>query len=1445
MPGCLLALVGLIEMARRRNYFWLALIVVTIELSFGRNGHLADLVYRTPLLNLFRHMPTYFDLANFGLCLMAAFGMNALIDPDTRVFYRRWFPGGLVVLLLLGAGWGVFYEFAWKIPGWYHMLAVLALFCVLLLLWGRQQISPKAAHWAVLGLMVFELCHYSMNQVFNWSIENPQTLVSYDFAAHRKESLEFLRADSGGDFRVAAIDDPPWGSNGCLVWRIPCILGWNPLMLQSYREYIRQFIDAENYALPWGETEHRLNSPLLDLLGVRYVLIIDPDAERLQLAELPKFEKVFAGPDWRSIYRNKDYFSRAWFYPRAYALPSTDSVLPLMNSAWFDARRTLLISQTDHPSGGSPNLEPLAVVAIAPDKFSGLPEGKLVVDENCAEVRKFFADWGATGNSIRSDAVVVDQPGNYALLIEYADQYSTPPRIETTIEQTEPNSTSPTAVLPPALLAMSSGWNCNQTRTAELGTVRLDQGKFRLTMKSLQVTPINFYSLWLVRLPADTPPAATDFSLSKFEYAANRLAFHADLPQDGFVLMNEIYYPGWEATVDGQPAEILRGDHIFRTLAVSAGSHQIEMRFRPRYFWLGAAISLLTLGATLGYFVLSRRGWNTAFQNARRAVPLLGVAAVCLWFLYAFHSYMPHLGPTAFRETVSSLSDLLNRWGIPDTIFVAWTWMAAYLLGRKFLDGLGICLVSGIERLWLSSTLGLSVLSLAIFLLAVLHILHRGEAYALLILPVLIWFGEVRRIAAKLWRLRPAAPGPLSVRNLAHCFLVSYIAVVLAVVFLSALGPEIEYDPLSMHLYAARTIAEQHSLKAIPEIPQTFLPKNITMLFSLGWLLHSQMTAKLINYLLGVLALLGTYALAARLFSRTVGLVAVAVLASSPLLMWEMRTAHLDSGFTLFVFLPLFATLLWLESSQPSWFHLAVYATAFSLGTKYQALFPLGALATIVFSHGVMNLRNFFAAGTRTMKFFLFSVIGLLPWGIVNLVQTGNPVFPFFNEVFQSPYWTPELTQRVEVQMRESGIPITFSNGWAVVTDFWHMGVAQIDFHGNIGVFYLILIPLLIFQRRIPTAVKLLLGFSMIYWLLWLFTGQHARYFLGALPGLALAAAYALVGWLEWVRAKVGKPFAVGTASLLALLAVFNSPFFESYGASPRYGSPILESVPGKFLLGQESRDQFLSRSLLDYPVVQYLNQLPGKKKVLFSWDSDPIAYYLNGETAFVYTYYFEQLGGQNPAELSRVLREHGITHVVIGQRSADSLFYSDPEKEFVQRYLKKIYQKNSIILYEVASQALRQEIVSYDFLNHIDDATIEMPAEPSGKPNSAYRGVHRIVQEDRYALETHPPAEVQFGVSLPQHPVMRFAVGRKWPPCEAPGWFQLWIQPADGERQKLFERLVMAQNPIYEVGWFEEEIDLAAYAGQTVRFAFKTELPAGGGCDWFLWADPQIISRP
>jgi uncharacterized membrane protein YfhO len=65
-------------------------------------------------------------------------------------------------------------------------------------------------------------------------------------------------------------------------------------------------------------------------------------------------------------------------------------------------------------------------------------------------------------------------------------------------------------------------------------------------------------------------------------YEPTELAFRADAPADGWLLVTDRWAPGWRATINDQPAEILPADFIFRALPVKKGLNTIRMHYRPR-----------------------------------------------------------------------------------------------------------------------------------------------------------------------------------------------------------------------------------------------------------------------------------------------------------------------------------------------------------------------------------------------------------------------------------------------------------------------------------------------------------------------------------------------------------------------------------------------------------------------------------------------------------------------------------------------------------------------------------------------------------------------------------------------------------------------------------------------------------------------------------------------
>jgi Bacterial membrane protein YfhO len=76
---------------------------------------------------------------------------------------------------------------------------------------------------------------------------------------------------------------------------------------------------------------------------------------------------------------------------------------------------------------------------------------------------------------------------------------------------------------------------------------------------------------------------------------------------DGFLVLTDQDYPGWEATVNGAPTPILRANHAFRTVRVPAGESRVVFRYRPRSVRYGVVSSLASLIAIATFLMVQRR----------------------------------------------------------------------------------------------------------------------------------------------------------------------------------------------------------------------------------------------------------------------------------------------------------------------------------------------------------------------------------------------------------------------------------------------------------------------------------------------------------------------------------------------------------------------------------------------------------------------------------------------------------------------------------------------------------------------------------------------------------------------------------------------------------------------------------------------------------------------
>ena len=92
-------------------------------------------------------------------------------------------------------------------------------------------------------------------------------------------------------------------------------------------------------------------------------------------------------------------------------------------------------------------------------------------------------------------------------------------------------------------------------------------------------------------------------------HRAGEIRVRVSCNQSAYLVMSEIWYPGWVACVDGKEREVICGNYMFRVVPVEEGSHEVTLVFISWPFRVGGAISLVTLiTATSVLLVLRRRG---------------------------------------------------------------------------------------------------------------------------------------------------------------------------------------------------------------------------------------------------------------------------------------------------------------------------------------------------------------------------------------------------------------------------------------------------------------------------------------------------------------------------------------------------------------------------------------------------------------------------------------------------------------------------------------------------------------------------------------------------------------------------------------------------------------------------------------------------------------------
>ncbi|MEM6320342.1 MAG: YfhO family protein [Bacteroidota bacterium] len=79
------------------------------------------------------------------------------------------------------------------------------------------------------------------------------------------------------------------------------------------------------------------------------------------------------------------------------------------------------------------------------------------------------------------------------------------------------------------------------------------------------------------------------------DYKPNHLTYNTNASSEQLAVFSEVWYgpdKGWDAYIDGQPADFVRANYILRAMKIPSGQHKVEFKFQPQSFIVGDTISM-------------------------------------------------------------------------------------------------------------------------------------------------------------------------------------------------------------------------------------------------------------------------------------------------------------------------------------------------------------------------------------------------------------------------------------------------------------------------------------------------------------------------------------------------------------------------------------------------------------------------------------------------------------------------------------------------------------------------------------------------------------------------------------------------------------------------------------------------------------------------------------
>jgi Dolichyl-phosphate-mannose-protein mannosyltransferase len=683
----------------------------------------------------------------------------------------------------------------------------------------------------------------------------------------------------------------------------------------------------------------------------------------------------------------------------------------------------------------------------------------------------------------------------------------------------------------------------------------------------------------------------------------------------------------------------------------------MESMRRSRAFMILFAAVLLLHGAVLLWSLA------IAFEAIPSTIDVGDTAVVvplCLVFFWTMLALWP-----AYTRTIAALSGLLVASALLTpgvVVVVGLILLNAHLVGAGLLawvrrdDNTSAALPASVTTL-----IGLCAWIGVMSITASMKFHYAPVYVAALLAPLGVWWRQALSVLNSLRQalVRPAA----ATRGTERAWITLLLTLLVLHLFIVA-KPEVGYDANAMHLQFARLFAEYHRWRFdVARYAWAVMPLGTDYAFGAAYILGGESATRLLNFCFGGLSCLIGYQLICRYARREIALLSVCLFASTPLAFLETGTLFAENLWIAFLLGTLLLTFDYVTTRSAA--TLAAFAMLCA-GAMQTKLIGLIWITPLVLYLGYLVSRRK-GAGVRTINhralLLILAATLLAAWPYANAwMRTGNPVFPFVNDLFRSPYFDSgsSFTNPFYV------VPL---RPWSIYELFFSSGRFIEGRDGAAGFHWLLLLPviLLAFLRRRPLAQWLCFALAALFFIVVFSQQAYLRYLLPVLLLITVLGGWALSD-LPWTRAtRIALLTVGGTLWLLNLQFMYAASWTN-------------ETLCMSCTLDSQTRTEYVAAYLPDRAIAEYLNDtLPQAGIGFFTLNSPGASGYIGYSRAANWhdVEVYRALGEANSAEdVLAIARRYRLTYAVFLEPSAEGDNSPIPAiGAFRDRYTSPVWQ--------------------------------------------------------------------------------------------------------------------------------------------------------------------------